>query len=404
MPSIPSFKNWRFNSFSQTYNPVLIIAELHQIQFDEEENAYGVRLFEGVRLDNPSSVIIIENVTGGIAFVEVPRTTPPSSGQFRVDYLAEGFYGTSFVEFNPADNLKMISVTYFGLGTVLQGRYQILQVTVIPTNLRVEGIFEVTDNSNLLGDVSIAGISNINNDLNVSGISNINGDLKAKINGPQIFNELDADLEKNSFDDSNANVSYGLNGTNNKTSLELTGAGVQYKSYYRSSGTIEYIPVSDISEMKFYIHAKRDSGFTAGGVRLKVVYYDISKTFISNKTLIVLDSSILKITYSWYFAALDAIPANAVYMRIYFLAGAGFSAGKFFCDQMWGNNTGIPVNMITDIMSGTTAQHYVPTGQRGSQNIVWLQTPQTFSVALLDRKSTRLNSSHIPLSRMPSSA
>ena len=34
----------------------------------------------------------------------------------------------------------------------------------------------------------------------------------------------------------------------------------------------------------------------------------------------------------------------------------------------------------------------------------WLQTPYDSGFAIVDRKSTRLNSSHIPLSRMPSSA
>ena len=39
---------------------------------------------------------------------------------------------------------------------------------------------------------------------------------------------------------------------------------------------------------------------------------------------------------------------------------------------------------------------YTPTVGQPGKDVVWVPTP--------DRKSTRLNSSHIPLSRMPSSA
>ena len=40
----------------------------------------------------------------------------------------------------------------------------------------------------------------------------------------------------------------------------------------------------------------------------------------------------------------------------------------------------------------------------GSSNVLWRATLKTLDFIPLDRKSTRLNSSHIPLSRMPSSA
>ena len=150
--AFPEFDNWRFNPFTEVVNSLSITNEAHTIAYDADTNAYGFRLQEGVELTGSlpfnvnANYSIIEDITGGTTFTEVPRTSPPSAGQFRVDYSgATGYYGTSFIEFNASDNAKTMLVNYKGTGTVVKGRYQLEQTTVVPTNLGVEGALEITD-------------------------------------------------------------------------------------------------------------------------------------------------------------------------------------------------------------------------------------------------------------------
>ena len=104
--------NWRYSPRTGTYNAVSITAEAHTIGFDTEANAYGIRLNEAPQLSAPSTVIIA-------GFTEIAARTAPSAGEFWVDYAADTFTGTGFIEFNAADDTTAITVSYYGLGTVV---------------------------------------------------------------------------------------------------------------------------------------------------------------------------------------------------------------------------------------------------------------------------------------------
>lgn len=106
---------WRRNPFTGDTYPVSL-SEVHTVRFFDDWNAYGIQLDESIYLENPSSVSIVENVTGGTVFTEIPRTSNPSAGQFRVDYEAQTFTGTSRIQFNPSDTGTEVLVEYKGLG------------------------------------------------------------------------------------------------------------------------------------------------------------------------------------------------------------------------------------------------------------------------------------------------
>jgi len=140
------FNNWRFNPFTNVMLEVQITDEVHIVEYHPEWNAYGIQLHEAPFLENPSSVIIEENATAGLPFSETPKTQPPNSGQYRVDYDAPSYFSTGRVEFNASDNGKEVRVNYKGTGTVVKNRYQLNQLTVVPTNLNVEGNVEILNN------------------------------------------------------------------------------------------------------------------------------------------------------------------------------------------------------------------------------------------------------------------
>lgn len=150
---MPVFFNWRFNPFTAVFHEAPIVDELHTIEFHTEWNAYGIQLHEAPQFNNPSTVEVIHNITGGATFTEIARTQAPNSGQYRVDYDEETYFATGRLEFNAADDGKPVRVSYDGLGTVVKNRYQLDQVTIIPTNLNVEGDINCTDN--ILADLDI---------------------------------------------------------------------------------------------------------------------------------------------------------------------------------------------------------------------------------------------------------
>ncbi len=163
MPSPVDFKNWRFDPFEGVFHPVDIVDEVHVIEFQEEWNKFGIEINEAPQLFDEAvlgnNVVIVEDVTGGGEFVQVPRLTAPSTNQFHVDYDADTFHGTGRIEFNAADDGKQVRVTYKGLGTVVKDRYQLLQTTVIPTNLTVEGTITVTDDVDIQDNLTVGLLS-----------------------------------------------------------------------------------------------------------------------------------------------------------------------------------------------------------------------------------------------------
>ncbi len=87
-----TFRNWRFHPRTGAFNPKPITAETQVIQYWEETNAYGFICREVPQFRNPSTFKVFY---GLIEWNEVSRSTPPSSGQFNVDYYGEGYYARS---------------------------------------------------------------------------------------------------------------------------------------------------------------------------------------------------------------------------------------------------------------------------------------------------------------------
>jgi cytoskeletal protein CcmA (bactofilin family) len=165
------FENWRFNPFTGTMNAATITDEPHTVEYHADWNAYGIQLDEAPQLDNPSSVSIVEDVSGGDTFSEVPRTQAPEALQYRVDYDALTYYGTGRIEFNAADVGKTVLVSYKGTGWTLKNRYSAGQ-TVIPANL------EVTEDASIDGDLTLTGDNTGKGNLKVAGDADITGALE----------------------------------------------------------------------------------------------------------------------------------------------------------------------------------------------------------------------------------
>lgn len=180
------FFNWRFNPFTEVSNDVEN-TEIHTIEYFSEPNLYGIRTNEGIKLDSPSTVSIVENVTGGLTFTEVSRSQNPSSGQFRVDYDAANYYNTGLIEFNSADNWTEVEITYQGTGTLVKDNYTLSQASVIPNSLGVEGDLEVTGNYDLDGILTAGGALNLTGALTALSTLDLTGAFT--VDGASQFNE-----------------------------------------------------------------------------------------------------------------------------------------------------------------------------------------------------------------------
>ncbi|MBN1497637.1 MAG: hypothetical protein JXA07_12750 [Spirochaetes bacterium] len=200
------FESWRFNPFSEVMNSVLVEEEEHTIEYHADWNGYGIQLNEGPQLDNPSTVVIVEDVTGGATFTEVPRTQAPAAGQYRVDYAAATYYGTGRIQFNAADVGKKIRVTYYGTGWTVKSNYRQSQLTV-PTNMEVE------EDATIHGDLTLDGENTGKGNLSVAGDAAIGGALAAT---GGITGDVTGDVT------GNADTADGLNETG-------SGAGVVHK-------------------------------------------------------------------------------------------------------------------------------------------------------------------------------
>jgi hypothetical protein len=170
------FENWRFNPFTGVMHAVLIEDESHTIEYHADWNAYGIQLNEAPRLDNPSTVEIVEDVTGGSTFSELPRTQAPAAGQYRVDYDALTYYGTGRVEFAAADVGKAVLVSYYGTGWTVKNRYPMGQTT-IPTQL------EVTEDAVIHGNLDLDGENTGGGDIHVAGDVTVDGDIIGNLIG-----------------------------------------------------------------------------------------------------------------------------------------------------------------------------------------------------------------------------
>ena len=144
MPNPQKFTNWRFNPFTNVKNPIALTEE-HTVQYFPEANLYGIQAHEGIVLENPSTVSLAfketnsEGETTEVPLQEVPKSQAPSAGQFRVDYDAETFFGTSLIELNSSDLDKQVILRYKGTGAIVKNEYIFNQLSRIPTSLAVSG-------------------------------------------------------------------------------------------------------------------------------------------------------------------------------------------------------------------------------------------------------------------------
>ena len=142
-------------------NPVALTEE-HQVKYFPEPNLYGIQATEGIVLEQPSSVTLHYKDTdpnsGTVTLTpltEVPKTQPPSAGEYRVDYDADTFFGTSLVELNTADLDRVVVITYKGTGAIVKSDYVFRQLTSIPTRLEVAGHVNLST-LDVSGDVNLS--------------------------------------------------------------------------------------------------------------------------------------------------------------------------------------------------------------------------------------------------------
>lgn len=232
-----SFSNWRFNPFDETMNSVLIEDEAHTIEYHADWNGYGIQLDEAPQLDNPSTVVIVEDVTGGATFTEVPRTQTPDAGQYRVDYAASTYYGTGRIQFNAADNGKQVLVTYYGTGWTVKNNYRQSQLTV-PTNMEVE------EDATIHGDLTLDGENTGKGNLSVAGALEVTG----KITAPGgVEGDITGDVTGNASTADGINETGAGAGTMHKKIIEIGDWNMDTTAYAIISHGLTYTKIRSIS-------------------------------------------------------------------------------------------------------------------------------------------------------------
>ena len=196
-----SFSNWRFNPFTEATNNKDLM-EFHKSYHRDDIDAYCIQLHEGIELNNPSTLEVwyghrigkycdtssvnsgieveIHVIDGfdftaygassnavGVVFTtnsfmqlingaavikydgqlaEVDVSIAPSVGEYRVDYDAENYYSTSYIDLNSDDDNKMFVVKYTGTGMVVKTDYSIYNGFNVPGDLYVGGSIEFEAN------------------------------------------------------------------------------------------------------------------------------------------------------------------------------------------------------------------------------------------------------------------
>jgi len=338
------FVNWRYDTFEDLFYPVEL-TEYHTIKFHPDWNAYGIQLDEVPFLENPSTIIIREDITGGDYFNEIPRSQPPSAGEFRVDYGTGTFFGTGRINFNSADNLKKVEVIYFGLGSIVKNRYYLDQET-IATNLYVQGV--------------------------------ITGDRV--LDWANDFNPLDLALDKEFFDSDGEWKSYTDDGTDGKRSLEIIAHGTDVISEYKVGGLETFFKIPENFTQNILIHLEKNVLYIAGDISINIRCYDKDKSSIGTKTGIIPYSQIEE-SYKWHLVTIEGLQANTVFVKVNIQLPSTALAGRIYIDFIFGGNMQIPIDIITDIMRSSTGLHYKPSNQKGITKKIFLDTAQLIIVS-----------------------
>lgn len=385
--SLDIFYNWRFDPFTGVFYPQLIEEEGHTIEYHEEWDGYGIQLNEVPHLETPSSVIIIEDVSGGIEYQEVPRTTEPGPGEYRVDYGAATYYGTGRIQFDSSEDSKDILVTYYGLGTTTKKRYQLLQETVVPTNLGVEGNAQIQDDLQVDTDLEVIG--------DVVNNFKIVDNLYAILDNENIFNQLDSDLNKRYFSDANSGVNYSNDGSNGKLCLEFVANGSNVSSKWEPFGVEGLVKMSPEGATALLIHAKKTVSLTPGqAFQIQLRIFDKDLALVSTETILI-DDSEMNSGYNWYYIPFQGSALVAAYYGINMRLTSSCLVGTVKVDYLYGGNVSPTYNVIERIMSYTfTPNDYRPLNQRGHYDIVWLNTFQLISVTSSTPANFLINESY----------
>lgn len=133
--------------------------EEHIVETHESNGRVGFFLFEAPQSRTPSTFTCESLATGGGVLTEVPRLTVPSADQYRVDYDADGFTGTGFVEVHESRLGETFVVGYHGLGTPPRWTTRLMAAL------------------NVDFDAAIAGDLEVGTDLDVTGATNLHGDV-----------------------------------------------------------------------------------------------------------------------------------------------------------------------------------------------------------------------------------
>jgi hypothetical protein len=154
------FENHRYNSRNNQFNPN-DKAEVYTCVYLENINSYGF-ILDYVPFFTSAFPFSCTRDSDSTVFTELART-PGAIGntEYMVDYANRaGDTGTATVEMNASQVGQTFTVVYKGLGSTVKDRYQLNQLSTIPTSLGVEGDVEIVDSLQVgVGSGSTGGIT-----------------------------------------------------------------------------------------------------------------------------------------------------------------------------------------------------------------------------------------------------
>lgn len=140
--------------------------EMHQAILQESNGRYGFFTYEAPQLRIPSSfvcaVLADEYDLTGTPLRENARLDAPDADEFRVDYDADTFIGTGFVEVHASRVGQYFMVGYHGLGTPprwlthLRATLSVSEDFAVAGDLEVGQTLTVDEYADLRGSVSMA--------------------------------------------------------------------------------------------------------------------------------------------------------------------------------------------------------------------------------------------------------
>ena len=157
--------------------------EMHQATLQESNGRYGFFLFEAPQLRSPSSfvcaVLADEYDTTGTPLRENARLDAPDADEFRVDYDADTYFGTGFVEVHASRVNQYFMTGYHGLGTPprwlthLRAALSVAEDFAVAGDLAVGQTLTVDEYADLQGSVSMASDVGATIDANNKRIQNV---------------------------------------------------------------------------------------------------------------------------------------------------------------------------------------------------------------------------------------